>query len=386
MISLLVVCAAFSTRAAGAVSIHRDAGEVPTSASSYDRVAKAADGEQKLYSCGSPTNDEQYTLELINRARATPSKEIARIMAVGDTNIQKSIDYFGVDMTAVQSDFSGYSVQPPLALNALLSTAAKRHAVDLRDNDFQEHVGSDGSTVADRLTDAGYPWIRGGENIYSYAKSILHGHAGFLVDWGVPDLGHRNNLMNLGSYSGYREVGLSVLTENNDATDVGPYVIVQDFGTDNTTRAFIVGVVYRDRDGNKMYSPGEGLGSVEIRPDRGEWYARTSSSGGYAIPVDDPTGQFVLTATRSDLDEQTIRVSMDGANVKADFVYTVTQTPPSDDTTDNIDDDGASGDSGGSASNLCTMAGVASTMMTIVAMSLLAGPGADRRSRSTRRI
>jgi len=157
---------------------------------------------------------------------------------------------------------------------------------------------------------------------------------------------------------------------------------VQDFGTDNTGRSFIVGVAYRDRDGNGAYTPGEGLSGVEVRPDVGRWYAVTSSSGGYAIPVDDASGLFHLTASRSDLTAQTALIAMDGQNVKADFVFTLSVEPPDSGTTDNDGQSGSQDDSDEPASNLCTTAGLASTMMTIAALSLLTAPSASRRSQS----
>lgn len=46
-----------------------------------------------------------------------------------------------------------------------LQAAARAHAVDMAQNDFFSHTGSDGSSVADRTTMAGYLWTTVGENI-----------------------------------------------------------------------------------------------------------------------------------------------------------------------------------------------------------------------------
>lgn len=52
-----------------------------------------------------------------------------------------------------------------LTRNTQLDAAADGHAADMHDKSFFAHTGSDGSSVGDRATAAGFMWTRIGENI-----------------------------------------------------------------------------------------------------------------------------------------------------------------------------------------------------------------------------
>jgi hypothetical protein len=138
-------------------------------------------------------------------------------------------------------------------------------------------------SFTDRIAAAGFTgWTAAGENVYAYAKSVFHGHAGFNVDWGVSGFGHRMNLMNFdqGGYV-YTEVGVGIINENSPGSAVGPLVITEDFAT--RSAKFVVGVVYQDLDHDGFYSMGEGLPGVTISTSQGN-YAVTSSSQAAARP------------------------------------------------------------------------------------------------------
>lgn len=297
----------------GAVIISRDV-------SATQAVGKAAlAAPQIVYDHGQPTDTEQLMLELINRSRARPDEEIQIMIDSGDTYIDSAINSYNIDVAAMKTTFAGYTVQPPLALNAKLLAAARGHSQDMADNDFQGHTGSNGLGLADRFSAAGYSYQLGGENVFSYAQSMLHAQAAFLIDWGNPDLGHRKNLLNLDANTDFREIGVGVVSESSSSTAVGPLVVTQDFGTSPMNTVFIVGVVFQDKDGDQFYDPGEGVGGVEVRPDRGTYYAVTSNSGGYAIPVNSGAGSFTITANHADsIGPQTTVVQ--SSNVKVDFL------------------------------------------------------------------
>lgn len=87
------------------------------------------------------------------------------------------------------------------------------------------------------------------------------------------------------------------------------------FGAPNTV--FITGVAYQDNNSNGLYDPGEGLSGVSVIPDHGGWYAVTSSSGGYAIPVPANSGPYVLTATGRGLAGATATVTVGADSVKS---------------------------------------------------------------------
>lgn len=275
-----------------------------------------------LYSHGEPTNDEQYTLELINRARANPKEEGIRLIDTPDPDVQSAYSYFKINKSATKAAFAGYPVRPPLAFNAKLIAAARAHSADMRDKNYQGHNGTDGSTFMQRITKAGYTSSGySGENVSAYSKTLWYGHCGFNVDWGEQnqiDLGHRSNIMNFDNYV-YKEIGVGIYYRVPSGNQTGPYIITHDFGTrmDN----FLVGVVYKDNNNNNFYDPGEGLANIKITTSKGDYYALTSSSGGYAIPITGLSGSITVTAEGNGLGQiLTKNVMLDGGNnVKADF-------------------------------------------------------------------
>ena len=120
------------------------------------------------YSMGQPTGEEQYYLELLNRARANPTAEGTRLASTTDPDVLNSYKYYSVNLVMMQSEFKALSVQPPLAMNASLMQAARAHSSDMFNKQFQGHIGSNGSngsTMSARITSAGYAWKTIGENV-----------------------------------------------------------------------------------------------------------------------------------------------------------------------------------------------------------------------------
>ena len=274
------------------------------------------------YSHGDPTAEEQFMLEIINRARANPSAEGLRLKATTDPDILGAYSFFQVDTAKMVAEFAGYPPRPPLAFNANLIAAARGHSQDMVVNDYQGHTGSNGSSLANRIDAAGYTgWNAIAENVYAYAESVFYGHAGFNADWGVPTLGHRLNIMNY-SASGpvYAEIGIGILAETSPSTGVGPLVVTEDFGTRFAGQRFVVGVVYRDDTHDGFYSIGEGVAGVLVSTSQGN-YAYTSASGGYAIPLSSSSGSITVRAEGAGLGAAQERsIALGGNNVKADFI------------------------------------------------------------------
>ncbi|MGA1249718.1 MAG: hypothetical protein ACO3YM_04435, partial [Candidatus Kapaibacteriota bacterium] len=86
------------------------------------------------YSHGDPTVEEQYTLELINRARANPNAEGIRLVDTPDSDVQGAINFFSISKSLVKSQFSTYPSRPPLAFHPRLIECARGHSKDMRDN------------------------------------------------------------------------------------------------------------------------------------------------------------------------------------------------------------------------------------------------------------
>jgi hypothetical protein len=303
-----------------------------TSGSSFSTKLPEAPAAQ-LYSIGDPTNEEQYYLELINRARANPTVEGVRLATTTDSNVLSAYSSFGVNLVLMQSQFALLPPAPPLSMNATLTTAARAHSQNMLQNNYQGHSGPDGSltTRLQNYTAGANGWSIG-ENVYAYSKSVWYGHAGFEVDWGgsvtsggmQSPPGHRQNIHS----TTFREVGIGVvLGSNGGSGGVGPQLVTQDFGMVGGLPPFVTGVVYRDLNSNGSYEPGEGVGGVTVTVSNTNSYAVTASSGGYSVPVAG-SGNYTVTFSGGSVptNQKSVSVS-NGQNVKSDYVVTGSATP-----------------------------------------------------------
>jgi uncharacterized protein YkwD len=89
----------------------------------------------------------------------------------------------------------------PLVFNQQLADAAQRHSNDQSRGDFLSHTGSDGSSIASRIADTGYPAVYRGENVLS--RSTVNSSGAFNQWWNSPD--HYNNMMN----NSFSEIGVA---------------------------------------------------------------------------------------------------------------------------------------------------------------------------------
>lgn len=271
-----------------------------------------------LWSIGQPTDEEQLYLEFINRARLDPAGEAVRLATTTDPRVLSAYSWFQVDLAQMQSAIAALPPVPPLAMSAALLQAAREHSLDMALNEFQDHIGTDGSSPGDRITRAGYSWSMYGENVYAYADSVFHGHAAFEVDWGngpggmQDPPGHRLNI----HQAGFREAGIGVVNTNRPG--VGPQIVTQDFATRSAASPFITGVVHFDLNNNAFYDPGEGIGGVEVIVTGNAWYGLTSISGGYAVPVPGD-GSYTVTFVAPGLYHVTNVTVANRANVKLDL-------------------------------------------------------------------
>jgi hypothetical protein len=81
---------------------------------------------------------------------------------------------------------------------------------------------------------------------------------------------------------------------------------------------FITGVVYQDNNGNGIYDPGEGVGGATVRIAGESYYAVSSASGGYAIPVPANSGHWTVTAVVGSA-TLSANATVSGDSVKVDF-------------------------------------------------------------------
>ena len=306
---------------------------VPSRAAEPLRTRVPTDVSPTLYSIGEPTDDEQVYLELINRARANPTAEGTRLRAATDPDVLRAGTFFGVDLVLLTNQFAAIAPAPPLAFSPRLIASARLHCGDMFTNVFQGHISTDGRTLGDRAGAQGYQGALA-ENIFAYATTAFHGHAGFEVDWG-PGLGgmqtppgHRITLHN----PAFREIGVGVVNGANSKTvggvtfSVGPQLVTQDLGVTAANTPLLTGVAYYDLNTNGFYDAGEGIGGITVSVGNANFYAVTAGSGGYTVPLPG-NGTYPVTFSAPGLAPTQRTVSVTGlANVKADLIPRY--TPP----------------------------------------------------------
>jgi hypothetical protein len=261
-------------------------------------------------------------LSMVNLSRTNPSEAAQLFTQNLDPNVQATVKYYGVNLNQVAQDIASSPVRPPLAWNDQLTSAAISHSLDMANNGYQSHTGSDGSTTSQRLQAANYNNATSeGENAYAYATSVTEAMEAFLIDWGVSDNGHRNNLLqpNASGDQIYREVGIGI--ESSNSGGVGPEVITQDFGSRPGAKADVLGVVYNDPNHSHLYSQGNGVGNVQVQALNVNTGATTSiqtwDAGGYQMALD--PGTYKITAIDNGQVVQTEQINVNDQNVEVDF-------------------------------------------------------------------
>jgi len=302
--------------------------------------SSAPQGTLDVYDHGDPTAEEQYELEIINRARANPHAEGDLLYSTTDPFLVSNRNSwlgqsgaFAETPSQIRADFYTYPAQPPFAFNKDLIDAARIHSEDMLNDNYQAHVSpTDGSDPFQRMEKAGYTgYDNAAENIFSNGNDLDEINQEFEYDFGNSSLGHRTALIN---FTGpvYTEIGIGIIHGTgsggvNGANDpVGPIITTEDFGhiPGNT---FITGVVYGDDNSNKFYDVGEGLPGVTITASNGWTAVSSPQSGGYAIPITGP-GNVTLTASGGLLTADIVHtVTVDNVNVKVDFVQGGTGLP-----------------------------------------------------------
>lgn len=285
------------------------------------------------YSIGDPTDLEQQNLEFINRARASASAEAIRLRDSDDPDVVSAMNFFEVDKVLLVQQFGDLTeTAPPLVLNAKLTAAARLHSQDMLNNEFQGHTSSNnppppneaGDSMGMRLSRQGYDFSTAGENVFAYAESNWHAHAGFNIDWGSgangsiggmqDPPGHRLSIHN----PDFREIGIGILEGSQGS--VGPMLVTQNFGVSQSMDTpFITGVAWEDLNGNGEYDPGEGLSGLEVTVEGERFMAATSGSGGFGVPVF-ADGTYTVHFQAEGHPDWTTSVEVSGGqNVKVDY-------------------------------------------------------------------
>lgn len=267
-----------------------------------------------------PTANEQYMLELVNRARMNPEAEVQRNPKVASLN---------EDLTA--GTISSTPKQP-LAFNFKLIDSARQHSQWMLTNDVFSHTGSGGSSPGDRMAAAGYSFTGSwtwGENIAwngttgtpNVTAMVAQQHEG-LFD----SAGHRVNIMN----DAFKEIGIGALT--GQFNGYNSVMTTQNFAKSGTS-TFLTGVAFDDKVSNDdFYTVGEGLGGITVtvrrQSDNAVFTTTTFGSGGYQLALNPATYQ--VTFSGGSLSQSVNKtVTVGSQNVKLDLATDQLGSSPS---------------------------------------------------------
>lgn len=106
---------------------------------------------------------------------------------------------------------SSFNAAPPLQLSAVLNQAALIHSQDMLEHNLFQHVGSDGSKVADRVSRVGYKWRTVGENVATGAET-----AEAVVQGWLNSPGHCANIMS----PGFTEMGVAFAVDRKSKAGI----------------------------------------------------------------------------------------------------------------------------------------------------------------------
>jgi uncharacterized protein YkwD len=242
-----------------------------------------------------PTSAEQLLLQELNLARAQPAAYGAGI---------------GVDLSNV-------APSAPLAFNPDLIEAAFLHSQDMSAQGYFAHNTPQGEDPGQRMAAAGFNWTGWGESIaggtaYPGPASAL---AGLIADAGVPDIGHRIQLLAMQpAFQGQNEVGIGVVQGSN-----GPLVdyYTLDTASAAVSQAYLTGAVFHDGHGTGQYAIGAGIAGATLTVS-GIGSVTTWNSGGYSIAV--APGTYTVTVSGAGLAAPISRsVTVGASNVEVNF-------------------------------------------------------------------
>jgi uncharacterized protein YkwD len=150
---------------------------------------------------------------------AAPVKSVASSPQVSPASTNQQ-DTFDLEILGLVNQERAKVGADPLRINEQLDLAADLHTLDQASMNNMSHTGSSGSTMGDRIKDAGYVFSTAGENVaygFTDAATVMNG-------W-MNSEGHRRNILN----PDYQEIGIGY-AQGSD----GRAFWTQDFGSSLT--------------------------------------------------------------------------------------------------------------------------------------------------------
>lgn len=230
-----------------------------------------------------PTAQEVLVMELVNRARANPGAEAARLeIGLND----------GITGTQISD-----TPKAPLAHNLLLIDASRKHSQWMLETDIFSHTGENNSSPHERMQAAGYVFSgnwASGENIAwggTQAPTIILTSYAISHHEGLfKSPGHRVNILS----TNYRELGVGQRQGyfTYEGKDYLSSMLTQNFARSGAG-FYLTGVIYEDKNNNAFYDVGEGLSGISITINSKTYPVYTA--GAYSIPLVNGTYELSIT-------------------------------------------------------------------------------------------
>ncbi|MCB5200682.1 hypothetical protein LGQ03_15705 [Loktanella sp. TSTF-M6] len=252
--------------------------------------------------------NEQYLLELINRARLDPQAEAAR---------------YGIDLNADLKDGTiTTSAKQVLAPNDQLHAAATGHSAWMLENDSFSHGGANGSNGGTRMRAEGYDFTGAWSWRENLAWRGVYGTGS--IDMSTAIAAHHEGLFRSETHRvntfapQLKEVGIGQVggTFTEEGRDYAASMTTVNFAATGTD-VFVTGVAFDDADGDLFYGMGEGVKGVTLR--HGSRSVQTAEAGGYALAVAPEVASDVTVLVGDDVLAE-LSIDTSAGNVKLDVV------------------------------------------------------------------
>ncbi|MFP4533532.1 MAG: CAP domain-containing protein [Desulfobacterales bacterium] len=264
---------------------------------------------------------ERQMMQLVNQAR----NDAAAVA-----------DYYGLDLDAFLEVFPEYEYSlenglPPLAFNERLYAAAVDHARDMLSREYMDAVSPDNTTPEMRAKQKGYDPVWIAESRYrlpTYDEKVSPGKTvgrffQKIFTRAVKPGGEAQYKHLFSDQPG--EAGVRLLAGKSPMLGgiVGSYVqlAVMEYGGGVDTEApILIGAVYRDKNNNQLYDPGEGVSNTRLTvknknagPADENYLLKTDGAGGFSQEL--APGAYRVLVSLAEGEESVSRgVEMDTKN------------------------------------------------------------------------
>ncbi|MBF9194494.1 CAP domain-containing protein [Microvirga terrestris] len=208
----------------------------------------------------------------------------------------------------------------PLAFNGNLNDSADAHSNWMISTDIFNHTGVSGTSPHQRMINAGYSFTgswTSGENI-AWASlrepTGLQDEVELLHTNLMNSAGHKANILN----GKFQEIGIGFQTGGYLTWDAA--FVTQNFARSGT-KTFLTGVTMDDKDGDRFYDIGEGLGGLTVSAvsaSGAKYTTTTGAAGGYNLAL--AAGAYTVTFSGGGYASVTKQVTVGPSNVKLDLI------------------------------------------------------------------